>query len=314
VGAVCAALAIAATPTNAFAAFPGRDGLIATDDSDGACTGACADSGGPGNQVSTVDPTTRVVNAITSTRIDAQAFEPRWSPSGQLLVFTQFGFPFSDLTIALTDPTGASLRTISLPASLAEPADPTFTADGTHVLFVAQRTVGRRFLYDIYRVGLDGTGLTRVTHLSSRTGLASPTVSSRGRIAFVAGGWIYLIDRAGKAKRLRRGIAPDFSPNGARIVFEDPAKRALETIGVDGKGLRRIVRLPPPDTCSGAALREPSARPAYSPSGRYIVYTRFGDCGRPPAKLVAIRSDGTHSHMILNTDPVQDPNWQSLPG
>lgn len=311
--AICLSLALgAATAQSASAAFPGGDGLIATDDSDGACTGSCADAGGPGDQVSTVDPQAGAATAITSPDVNAQAFAPRWSPSGQQLVFIQFGFPFDNLKLTLTDPSGANLRTISLPSTLEFPGDPSFTADGEHVLFVDRPTT-RPLAYEIYRVGLDGTGPTQVTHLPARGALQTPIESSRGRIAFVRGGWIYLLQRAGHAKRLHRGIAPDFSPNDARIVFEDPTVHLLETIALDGRGLRRVSHLPPVDTCSGGFLRRASARPVYAPSGKYIAFTRYGNCGAPPDKLVVIHADGTHARVVLRNDPVQDPAWQPLP-
>ena len=311
--AICASLALAvAAAQSASAAFPGGDGLIATDDSDGACTGSCADAGGPGDRVSTVDPQTGAVTAITSSDVNAQAFAPRWSASGRRLVFIQFGFPFDDLKLAVSDPTGANLQTISLPSTLRSPGDPSFTADGTHVLFVGRRST-RRLAYDIYRVGLDGTGLTQITHLSARGALQTPTESSHGRIAFVRAGWIYLLDRTGHARRLHRGIAPDFSPTGARIVFEDPNVHLLETIALNGRGLRRVTHLPPADTCSGGFLRGASARPVYAPSGKYIALTRYGDCGSPPDKLIVIHADGTHARVLLRNDPVQDPAWQPLP-
>ena len=311
--AVCVVLALgAAAAQSASAAFPGRDGVIATDDSDGACTGSCADAGGPGDQVSTVDPQTGAATAITSPDVDAQAFAPRWSPSGQRLVFTQFGFPFDDLKLTVSDPTGVNLQTISLPSTLGSPEDPSFTADGTHVLFV-DRPSTRRLAYEIYRVGLDGAGLTQVTHLSARGALQTPTESSHSRIAFVRGGSIYLLNRTGHARRLHRGIAPDFSPNGARIVFEDPKLHLLETIALNGRGLRRLTHLPPVDTCSGGFLRGASARPVYAPSGKYIAFTRYGDCGSPPDKLIVIHADGTHARVVLRDDPVQDPAWQPLP-
>jgi Tol biopolymer transport system component len=311
--AICASLVLAAAAAqSASAAFPGGDGLIATDDSDGACTGSCADASGPGDQVSTVDPQTGAATAITSPDVNAQAFAPRWSASGQRLVFIQFGFPFDDLKLTVSDSTGANLQTISLPLSLESPGDPSFTADGMHVLFVGRRST-RRLAYDIYRVGLDRTGLTQITHLSARGALQTPTESSHGRIAFVRAGWIYLLDRTGHAKRLHRGIAPDFSPNGARIVFEDPNVHLLETIAVNGRGLRRVTRLPPVDTCSGGFLRAASARPVYAPSGKYIAFTRYGDCGSPPDKLIVIHADGTHARVVLRNDPVQDPAWQPLP-
>jgi Tol biopolymer transport system component len=304
------ALMLAAAPV-AQAAFPGGDGMLAADDSDGACTGSCADSGGPGNRVWTVDPRTGAATAITSSDVDAQAFEPSWSPSGQL-VFTQFAFPFSDLTMAVGDESGVGVRTISLP-SLNYEYDPSFTADDHHLLFSAQASVGRKLRYDVYKVRVDGTGLKRVTHMSARIGPSTPIESSTGRIAFAWNGSIYLLGRSGKPKRLVKGSAPDFSPSGKRIVFEDRRARMLETIGVDGRGLRRLVRLPRPDTCSGASLKSPTAHPAYSPSGRFIVFTRYGNCGSPPDRLIVIHADGTHPRTVLSGDPAQDPSWQPVP-
>jgi Tol biopolymer transport system component len=306
---LCVALLLAAAP-NAFAAFAGRDGILATDDSDGACTGSCADTGGPGNRVWTVDPRTGAATAISSSDVDAQAFEPSWSPTGQL-VFTQFAFPFSNLTMAVSNAAGAGVRTISLP-SLNYEYDPSFTADNNHLLFAAQTSVSRKLRYDVYTVRLDGTGLKRVTHLSASVGPSTPIQSPTGRIAFAWKGWIYLLGRSGKPKRLVRGSTPDFSPSGNRIVFEDHHLRALETIGVNGRGLRRLTPLPRPDTCSGASLRPLSAHPAYSPSGKFIVFTRYGNCGSPPPRLVVIHADGTHPRTVLRGDPAQDPTWQPL--
>jgi Tol biopolymer transport system component len=302
---------LAATPA-AHAAFPGRDGILATDDSDGACTGSCADSGGPGNRVFTVDPRTGAATPITSSDIAAQAYEPKWSPSGQQLVFTQFGFASANFTITLSDPAGTGVHTISLP-SLDYAYDPSFTADGAHLLFAAQTFVARKFHFDVYRVGVDGTGLRRITHLAAKVGPATPIESSRGRIAFAWNGWLYLLDRSGRPRRLIRGFAPDFSPNGRRIVFEDLKLRALWTVGSDGRGLHRLLRLRRPDTCSGGFQRSPSARPAYSPSGRFIAFTQYGNCGSPPDKLIVVHADGRHPRVVLRGDPAQDPAWQPQP-
>jgi Tol biopolymer transport system component len=290
---------------SASAAFPGRDGLIATDDSDGACTGSCADAGGPGNTVSTVNPHSGRVSRVTSGSLDAQAFAPRWSPSGTLLAFVQFAFPMGSQVLAVSNPTGGELKTIPLPAGLGAPSDPAFTADGAHLLFVDSDTRG----YDIFRVALDGSGLTRVTNLSAPSALATPVESSRGRIAFVRGRSIYLLDPAGHPMLLHQGAKPDFSPGGNRIVFEEPSRRLVETIGIDGHGLRRVRRIPPADVCG----RDRGAGPVYSPSGRFIAFTRSGNCGQPPDALIVIHANGTHPRVVLKGDPVQDPNWQPIP-
>lgn len=290
---------------SAFAAFPGRDGLIATDDSDGACTGSCADAGGPGNTVSTVDPRSGRVAKVTSGSLDAQAFAPRWSPAANFLVFVQFAFPMQSEVLAVSNPTGGELTAISLPAGMGAPSDPAFTADGAHLLFVDSDAQG----YDIFRVTLDGSGLTRVTNLAASSALATPVESSRGRIAFVRGRSIYLLDPAGHPKLLHSGVRPDFSPGGTRIVFEEPSRRLIETIAIDGHGLRRVRRIPPADPCG----RDRSAGPVYSPSGKFIAFTRSGNCGQPPDALMVVHADGTHPRTVLKGDPVQDPNWQPIP-
>ena len=296
----------AATQTQrASAAFPGRDGLIATDDSDGACTGSCADAGGPGNTVSAVNPRTGHVSRVTSGSLNAQAFAPRWSPTGKLVVFVQFAFPMESEVLAVSNPTGGELKAVPLPAGSGAPSDPAFTADGAHLLFVDRDVRG----YDVFRIALDGSGLTRVTNLVAPSALATPVESSRGRIAFVRGRSIYLLDRAGHPKLLHEGAGPDFSPGGTRIVFEEPSRRLIETIGIDGRGLRRVTRIPPADVCG----RDRGAGPVYSPSGKFIVFTRSGNCGQPPDALIVIHADGTHPRAVLKGDPVQDPTWQPIP-
>lgn len=289
----------------ASAAFPGRDGLIATDDSDGACTGSCADAGGPGNTVSTVDARSDRVTRVTSGSLDAQAFAPRWSPTGKLLVFVQFTFPMDSEELAVSSPTDGELKTIPLPSGFGAPSDPSFTADGAHLLFVDRDVRG----YDVFRVALDGSGLTRVTNLAARSPLATPVESFRGRIVFVRAGTIYLLDRTGHPKLVHAGSRPDFSPNGDRIVFEEPGRRLIETMGIHGHGLRRVTRIPPADVCG----RSRGAGPVYSPSGRFIAFTRSGSCSQPPDALIVSHADGTHPRVVLKGDPVQDPNWQPIP-
>jgi Tol biopolymer transport system component len=242
---------------------------------------------------------------VTSGSLDAQAFAPRWSPTGKLLVFVQFAFPMDSQVLAVSDPTGGELKVIPLPSGLGAPSDPAFTADGAHLLFVDRDVRG----YDVFRVALDGSGLTRVTNLVAPSALATPVESSGGRIVFDRGGSIYLLDRAGHPKRLHAGSRPDFSPRGARIVFEEPSRRLIETIGINGHGLRPMTRIPPADVCG----RDRGAGPVYSPSGKFIAFTRSGNCGQPPDALIVIHANGTHPRVVLKGDPVQDPNWQPIP-
>ncbi|MGH2866049.1 MAG: hypothetical protein ACRDNK_00570 [Solirubrobacteraceae bacterium] len=296
---------VAVTAPAARAAFPGRDGLIATDNSDQACTGSCDDSGGPGNAVFTVTPQAGHVSNVTSGSVDAQAIAPSWSPDGQSLVVFQFAFALSSPALAITDLSGGSPRTVPLPAGLNPPGGAVFTPDGAHLLFAGSDARGS----DLFRIGLDGSGFTRLTNIHARGAFGSPVESSRGQIAFVRAGFIYLLGHAGRAKRLHAGGQPDFSPGGTHLVFVTGGGRLIETIKVNGRGLRRLKHLRPADTCGFSV----GAKPVYSPSGKYIAFTRAGNCGRPPAALVVMRADGTHSRVVLTDDPVQRPSWQPRP-
>jgi regulation of enolase protein 1 (concanavalin A-like superfamily) len=77
---------------------------------------------------------------------------------------------------------------------------------------------------------------------------------------------IYVVPFTGGHRRLVRGnaVSPDWSPNGLRIVFQDPADGGkLKTVGLLG------------DLVIGVA--EYGESPSWSPDGKWIAYQRDGD-------------------------------------
>jgi TolB protein len=99
---------------------------------------------------------------------------PTWSPSGQIVyrsVAPQTG-------IAIMNNDGAGYRLIAADGSATAPA---VSPDGSTVAFMSTRDGN----WDIYTIGVDGTGLTRLTFDPAEDGL--PTWSPDGRlIAFAS--------------------------------------------------------------------------------------------------------------------------------
>jgi TolB protein len=180
-------------------------------------------------------------------RDPANDWGPDWSPDGSTIVFNSDrdgvmgGF--------LVRPDGSHLRKIHTDAYVEYPA---WSPDGTRIAFMGGTSAAE---YDIWTVGVDGTGLTQLTD------------------SFGPDGW------------------PAWSPDGKRIAFtsvrddcsysDAPDCRTTGDIGphhdvwvvnVDGTGLTRVT------SEFGQFL-------AWSPDGRYLLVSGYD--------LYVIRPDGT---------------------
>jgi hypothetical protein len=159
-------------------------------------------------------------------------------------------------------------------------SDPAWDAKGERLFFEGRRSRRRA----IYSVRSDGTDL--------RGPLApgrAPAVSSRGLVAYVAGGFVRVLDpRSGASRKLARGGYPDWSPSGRSIALE---RRSATYVVSDTR------RKPP------RLLLRRARRAVYSPDGKRIAFLRVarGDAGGryPHYSVFAARLNGSNAKILL---------------
>lgn len=199
--------------------------------------------------------------------------EPSWSPDGRhLAVSTDIdprpGQPPARFGIAIIDLATGTERTL---------VDNTFEAGQDH--FARWSPDGRRLVFwrgrerpggvqaAVFVVGVDGTGLRQLTPWGVLAG------------------------------------DPDWSPDGARIVFNtrplvdfpESGRSELYTIRPDGTGLRRLTAYGP----NGPR----ATQPRWTPDAKAILYTRTTQQGFP-RHIYAINADGTGDTLVLTAKPI----------
>ena len=168
---------------------------------------------------------------------DGLDISPAWSPDGKTIAFSRLAdpsLPIEEATLYLADADGSQLR--ALGPEPVRGVSPAWSPDGRRIAFVsfadhngpACPVDGCPPSGEIYVVGADGTGLTRLT--TSEAGDEHPTWSPNGsRIAFASGfllagqghpPWLMTIpSTGGSATRIGRfsGVLdPAWSPAGIR--------------------------------------------------------------------------------------------------
>jgi hypothetical protein len=227
-GVAVAVMGVCASP--AWGAFPGRDGdlVVAT-----------------GGGLELVAPATGAARPIcTSVVLCGHPAQPRFSPNGRAIAFVD---ATSHRPVVVAADGSCLWCLVGAPLTTVSGNEPAFTPGGQGV------TVARN---GVWSVSLTGGGARRLV-----TGpVGSAVWSSRGLVALVRGGWIW-VGRPGhgKLRRLARGRSPSFSPDGARLAFARDGY--VWIVPVAGGAKRRLVR--------GRA-------PAWSPNGRQIAYIAAG--------------------------------------
>jgi Tol biopolymer transport system component len=198
---------------------------------------------------------------------------PSWSPdAASLAIAADWGDETGALQgiwiIPASDPDGVTqeeaLRVTARPAGFDADIDPAFSPDGNSIAFTRLKSERKSA---VVRVGIDGTGLERLT------------------------------------KWKLNASDPDWSPDGQRIAFDSGdaempgSKGNIYVMRADGSGRTRLTDYPP--LRRGCCPVNPpgfASEPVWSPSGTQIMFTRFLPKG---TKLVAMRPDGTDKHAVV---------------
>ena len=216
----------------------------------------------------------------------ARGAQPAWSPDGRRIAYTRLG------EIYVADADGNNERRLTRSAQPV--AFPAWSPDGRTIAFAGVR--------DVYTVPANGGRVKNLTRSPKPWLLrTTPAYSPDGRSIAIAASTdaynsdVFLLRADGSAmRRLTRSqgthdrlgeeAAPEFSPDGKRIVFTSnrDGNGELYVIGVDGRGERRLTRTPSAD--EGA--------PRFSGDGRRILYAHDGRIATMAANGSGIRELG----------------------
>jgi Tol biopolymer transport system component len=220
-----------------------------------------------------------------------------YSPDGSMLAFDTGG------RLGAIGAGGAGLYLLS--AVTEHDVDPAFSPDGKRIAFTGGPNLNGGT--DVYVRRADGTGTPRVILQDAE----EPAWSSRNEIAFVRNGNVYVSRANGSRRRfVTSGVAPDWSPDGGRLVVIRPSARnvfyfpsgGIYTVGAKGHRLHRVGRL------------DDASSPIWSPNGRWLAYERF-DAGivakrlgsRAPAREVAVTQISGESGATIASNPTWRP-------
>lgn len=259
---LAAAVCVLALAPAARAAFPGRNGLLVVQPA-------------RASGLVLIDVHGRHRQTLCSAvALCGHPSDPRFSPSGQEIAFTDSaghlpGVLWRDgsclwclLGPRLTGLTGARA---------------TFTGDG----------------HDLAVAGAAGLSRMPLSGGRPRTLIATPLSdavwAANGTVAYVRGGSIYVLPRAGRARWLAFGTAPDLSPDGLTLVF---AYRGwVWSMPTAGGSIRRLVA---------------GGQPVISPDGHQLAF--LGSGGR----LFLAGRLGRHARLVHGVRG-RTLDWQPLP-
>jgi Tol biopolymer transport system component len=203
--------------------------------------------------------------------------------------------PNCDWDIYLTQPDGPQEKLITDPASDMWPA---WSPDGSKLAFSSDRSGNE----EIYVIGSDGKGLTRMTNnpADERYPSWSPDGSKITFTSDRAGSqdvWVMNADGTGNPTQLTRDPASDeaprWSPDGSTIVFftNRDGRRQVYLMDPDGSNQRNISNSTTDDLGG-----------VWSPDGTKLAFRRSGD-------VWVMNADGTGAQQLTFTAKDAQPTW-----
>jgi len=256
----CSVALLVALSEKAEATFPGKNGRIAYQGSDGV--------------IYTINP-----NGSAKTRITEPCNYPSlpdYSPTGKKITYTSCeGTLGGDLGISTINVDGGGKFRVT--HNTTQDNEPSYSPDGKKIVYSCYRNFGscddEGSDSEIYTINSDGTGKTQLTH--NKTDDLGPSYSPDGkRIVFSSDvrtrlhtSEIYTMNIHGKDRvRLTHNntedFYPDYSPNGRRIAFAglDPeTTNHIYTISAQGGDKVTVTK---------------GYYASYSPDGKKLAYSR----------------------------------------
>lgn len=228
---------------------------------------------------------------------------PRFSPSGDRLLYTSYetGFP----RITLLNLANLKRQTLAEQPGTMTFA-PRFSPDGGSVVFSLERGGNT----DIYKMSLSSGQTQQLTNAPSIE--TAPSYSPDGsKICFesdrTGGSQIYVMNASGgEGQRISGGAGrnstPVWSPRGDLIAFtkQNAGRFHIGVMRTDGSEERLL---------TASFLDE---GPTWSPNGRVIMFTRETEGGGGQASLWSVDTFGRNLKQIPTEGAASDPAWSPL--
>jgi len=290
--ALAIAAVLVANVLPAHATFPGKNGRIAFIQ---------------GPDVYTMNPDGSDVRQLTSLTNGNSSFWATWSADGRQIVFSEFPPPDGFGQLWMMNADGSNQHLLLSDPGYDDEA-PSFSPDGTYVVFASCTSFHNEFPCVIKRVQTDGSGLTALTLLHIERGDFYPAYSpdgnaiafgSFGRDGVIAG--LYLMNPDGSDVRSLTipeisAFLPDWSPNGTTLAFSSHCcNPELPSLYAERADIRRMQRL----THNQGFI---DLAPSWSPQGDAIVFER-NDVVDGSSGIWVIGIDGSGEKLIRKVQP-----------
>jgi dipeptidyl aminopeptidase/acylaminoacyl peptidase len=235
----------------------------------------------------------------------ARGDAPVWSPDGSRVVVGRDFEPTASEYLVVVGARGERRIPQRCPGCSVMDGDPVWSPDGTRVAFTRSTDGRGRQTDELDVVRADGTGLRRVSGLTSAvrwspdgTRLAGTQGDRRG-VPHVA---IVRVSDGRTTAIGARGSGGAWSPDGSQLAFVT-LRGAVVVATRDGRPLRR---LPGGGGRPCIASASPCVGPAWSPDGTRILFTS-------DRWIVVARADGSRFHRnARGTDPSWSPDGTSV--
>jgi Tol biopolymer transport system component len=244
---------------------------------------------------------------------DQVDIQPSVSPNGRKIAFVRFTDGSAQLWVMNFD--GSGQTDISNDASAASESGPSWSPDGSQLLFVRQPpgsfpgALGSPAGGSIWIRNADGSGTP--AQLTVGPSDANPAMSSDGQmIAFsraVSGGgrelWLMNADGSAQTDLGQQGSKPDWSPDSTRLVYGQAGAGSIHVLDISHPSSPTLLR-------SGAV-----EAPVWSPDGSEIA---FVDCSKTGVigdncQIAVMSATGQNAHDITSEPTLSDqkPDWQA---